>query len=175
VALLIGWPERFDDQPSMIGGIVLLIAGVAMNWPIVGVLFRHRSEGAKDVEAKTPVEAEVTDAKLVPVITHQGTEVYSPRISYKYTFGDETHTRTCQVSTTRHNIMFIHARTLRRYPPGSRIEVYVDPNNPRRSVLAPVSSVSHHVISVVLYAVVLALSGAGIAGALLVLGNLLSS
>jgi hypothetical protein len=152
-----GWMARLFDDGSIFGGVLFFVFGGAVCWPFAELLVRHLTEGADDRRAKQPVSAVVTDARAEPFTTQNGT-LYAPQIQYQYEVSGTPYCQTCLVSTTRHNIMWLHARTLSRYAPGTTITVYVDSRHPERSLLKPVSSMAYRIKTAFLYALVFSFS-----------------
>ncbi|MBN2722617.1 MAG: hypothetical protein JXR95_00940 [Deltaproteobacteria bacterium] len=75
------------------------------------------------------IEAVITNIWLEEYMGENGM-VYSPAMSISYTFDSEKYKATGNISNSRHNIMFLHKRTLKKYPPGSGVIVYIHPDNP---------------------------------------------
>jgi len=116
---------------NLLTALVLVATGGGILVPTISTLRNAQQERSK-FESGTdfiPVMATVKDIWLEEFMG-ESAKVYQPRMSIEYEAGGRQFKAQMYVTSSQHNFMSIHKRTLRKHAPGTKFQVYVNSHQP---------------------------------------------
>lgn len=125
-----GWSSALVS--NLVSFLFLVVVGGGILSATISFLSNAQQERLKFAGGADyiPVSATVKEVWLEEFSGSSGGMVYQPRMSIEYEVSGQSFTAQMNLSETRHNVMSLHKRTLKKHAPGTKVQVYIDSKHP---------------------------------------------